>query len=386
VKAMDEIRRRFLLSFRAVALVAGSVLVVTNFAAERYVSAAFVGMAMLTADLGARLARAVRLRLAAGLSTALFTTVLLATVLVGDGISGSAATFFAVMPLFATIAGGTRPGSVALGAVLLTIVILMGLDPRPPPPPPDGTRELVRLVASRAMLTTLVGAMAILLVQGADQLNSELDCARRQAEGAGGAKARLLANCSHDLRTPIHAVQGYTALLAEDAADADRDAELADLDKIEAASRDLLRVIDQVIVLARLEGAPSRPEPRAVDLAAMLRDCAHPDVVTSTDLLPHPPLVDVEALQSLLHHLTQALARLPAARIHVGSPRPGWIRIRGRARFGDLLDGPGSPFEPFRNGALELTLCERLATVLGGRASVEHGGLSFEIPLDRADG
>jgi signal transduction histidine kinase/CheY-like chemotaxis protein len=77
--------------------------------------------------------------------------------------------------------------------------------------------------------------------------------AKEDAESASKVKSAFLANMSHELRTPLNAIIGYSELLAEDAADRSDSAALADLEKIGAAGRHLLGLINEILDLSKIE-------------------------------------------------------------------------------------------------------------------------------------
>ncbi len=77
--------------------------------------------------------------------------------------------------------------------------------------------------------------------------------AKEDAESASKVKSAFLANMSHELRTPLNAIIGYSELLAEDAADRSDSAALADLEKIAAAGRHLLGLINEILDLSKIE-------------------------------------------------------------------------------------------------------------------------------------
>lgn len=83
--------------------------------------------------------------------------------------------------------------------------------------------------------------------------NAELERARQVAEAASEAKSRFLANMSHELRTPLTAIIGYSEMLAEEAPDLGADALLPDLQKIQAAARHQLILINEILDLAKIE-------------------------------------------------------------------------------------------------------------------------------------
>jgi signal transduction histidine kinase len=81
----------------------------------------------------------------------------------------------------------------------------------------------------------------------------ELRLATAEAERAGAAKAEFLAKMSHELRTPLNAVIGYSQILLEDAADEGDAAAAVDLERIHASGHHLLRLINNVLDLSKID-------------------------------------------------------------------------------------------------------------------------------------
>jgi adenylate cyclase len=81
----------------------------------------------------------------------------------------------------------------------------------------------------------------------------ELEEAREQAEQASRIKSQFLASMSHELRTPLNAIIGYSEILQEDVVDLGRDNLVSDLKKIEDAGRHLLRLINDILDLSKVE-------------------------------------------------------------------------------------------------------------------------------------
>ncbi len=76
---------------------------------------------------------------------------------------------------------------------------------------------------------------------------------RDEALEANRAKSTFLANMSHELRTPLNAIIGYSEMLHDDAKTDGLDAYSDDLDKIHAAGRHLLTLINEILDLSKVE-------------------------------------------------------------------------------------------------------------------------------------
>lgn len=81
----------------------------------------------------------------------------------------------------------------------------------------------------------------------------ELEHAMIAASDANQAKSAFLAKMSHELRTPMNAIIGYSEILLEDAEDDEDEATCEDLNKILAAARHLLGLINDVLDLSKIE-------------------------------------------------------------------------------------------------------------------------------------
>jgi signal transduction histidine kinase len=104
---------------------------------------------------------------------------------------------------------------------------------------------------------------------------SELRIATEEAERAGAAKAEFLAKMSHELRTPLNAVIGYSQILLEDAEDEGDDESISDLNKINSAGQHLLKLVNEVLDLSKIEAGKMELDLEETDLAGLLREIAH---------------------------------------------------------------------------------------------------------------
>lgn len=81
--------------------------------------------------------------------------------------------------------------------------------------------------------------------------NEELDDALRIAKAANESKSNFLSNMSHDIRTPMNAVIGYTTLLGREANDPEKVREYTK--KISASGDYLLSLINDVLNMSKIE-------------------------------------------------------------------------------------------------------------------------------------
>ena len=74
-----------------------------------------------------------------------------------------------------------------------------------------------------------------------------------KAETANKAKSQFLANMSHELRTPLNAIIGYSEMMIEEMAAPEQECYVADLEKVRAAGKHLLALINDVLDLSKVE-------------------------------------------------------------------------------------------------------------------------------------
>ncbi|HTL97312.1 MAG TPA: histidine kinase dimerization/phospho-acceptor domain-containing protein, partial [Holophagaceae bacterium] len=102
--------------------------------------------------------------------------------------------------------------------------------------------------------------------------NQELTVAKQKAEDVSRAKSAFLANMSHELRTPLNAIMLYADLLKEQAADSGREAEVSDLDRILGSADHLLRLINDVLDLSKVEAGKMSVASEPLQLAVVVEE------------------------------------------------------------------------------------------------------------------
>ena len=222
-----------------------------------------------------------------------------------------------------------------------------------------------------------------------------------RAEAASAAKDALLANMSHEFRTPLTAILGFADLLADDLDDEQR----AYLTSIGRGANRLMRTLDGVLELAWLESYAADLDVSTQDLAAIVDAAlpAHRPLAVARGLTldvdaPSGPdavhaSVDPVALQRVVELLTDNALRFTDAggvvvMVSANAPEPdapafgeAVIEIvdTGAGMARPFLDVACDPFVQASSGdarthegaGVGLAVARRLTELMGGRLEIE---------------
>ncbi len=100
--------------------------------------------------------------------------------------------------------------------------------------------------------------------------NAQLVDARQAAEQANQTKSRFLAHMSHELRTPLNAIIGFANVMRKKVALDQKNATY--LDRIAANGTHLLKLINNVLDLSRIEAEKTKLHLESFDVAELVRD------------------------------------------------------------------------------------------------------------------
>ena len=184
----------------------------------------------------------------------------------------------------------------------------------------------------------------------------------------------FIANASHELRTPITVISGYLEALIDQA----DDKMIAPLEKIQSQTERMTQILEDLIVLARLESKEWPMYPDIVDLAELLQEIHHDAQVLDDGRHEIILSVDEASIEGSRSELQMAITNLVTNAIRY-TPVGGTIRIfchslRDTIQVGVEDDGIGIPPEHISR------LTERFYRVDSGR-SREAGGTGLGLAI-----
>jgi len=121
--------------------------------------------------------------------------------------------------------------------------------------------------------------------------NRALKEANQRIQEESQHKSEFLSRMSHDLRTPMNAIIGYTHILVRQLEGAVGERQFRNLEDIQTSADNLLGLINEILDLSRIEAGGIELRPEMVDPATLVREC-----ITSVAPLVRP---GVEVIQEL---------------------------------------------------------------------------------------
>ncbi|MGA9574558.1 MAG: ATP-binding protein [Lysobacterales bacterium] len=249
-----------------------------------------------------------------------------------------------------------------------------------------------------AQLATAFNTMAEKLDATMEQAYAE----RQRANEANQAKSGFLANMSHELRTPMNAIIGYSEMILEeieDGAALDPDEVKADLDKIHAAGKHLLGLINEVLDLAKVESGKMGLYNETADLKQLVTDVAatvqpminnYENTLSAEFQLENTEIrTDVTKFRQVLMNLLSNAAKFTRkgkvtikvrrfdengvdhVSISVTDTGIGMTTDQLTKVFDEFTQADESTTRQFGGTGLGLSICKKFAELMGGRIDAE---------------
>jgi len=128
-------------------------------------------------------------------------------------------------------------------------------------------------ILSAAVIFLIVLVLTLRRRSGEEKLLAEQTAALHAAERAGAEKNEFLGNVSHDMRTPLNGILGYTDLALQ----ADDPAAIHDyLGKIRVSGRLLLDLVNDTLTISKIENRKFELHPTVVDYAELVDNVVTP--------------------------------------------------------------------------------------------------------------
>ena len=241
----------------------------------------------------------------------------------------------------------------------------------------------------------------------------ELTKAKDEADRASNAKSEFLAKMSHELRTPLNAVIGYSEILLEDAELDGRGEQISDLQKISAAGKHLLSMVNDILDISKIEAGKMDLFLEDFDLDGFIDEVeitSRPLAAKNTNLLVidrgSTPLGSVHLISTKLRQSVLNLISNAAKFTHNGEitlrirrtrNRDGdWLQIavmdtgvgisleQQKALFSKFTQANPKVASKYGGTGLGLALSQNLCRVMGGDITVQSRlgqGSCFTIHL-----
>ncbi len=276
----------------------------------------------------------------------------------------------------------------------------------------DGTE--IPIEVSLSPVQTAEGMLvsaAIRDITNRKHLEAELREAQAAAEAGSAAKSEFLSSMSHELRTPLNAILGFAQLLHRDKKEPLSERHRDRAAHILKGGEHLLRLIDDILDLSRIEAGGISTSAETVHIAealetarATLEPLAARDGIT---LAISPLPADIETVNADRTRFVQILMNLGSNAIKYNRPNgkvtfsvtygaTGNIRVSVTdTGIGIASENQTKLFQPFQRAGQEtgpiegtgigLVITRRLAELMGGSVgfvSVEGVGSTFwvEVP------
>jgi signal transduction histidine kinase len=148
-------------------------------------------------------------------------------------------------------------------------------------------RRLAREVSAHALSEASLSKLSAVL----EVANRELQARNEELRRASRRKSDFVSHMSHELRTPLNAISGYAELLAEENAGALNADQRRFLGHVRTGSAHLLKLVDDLLDLARIEAGRVVLQFEPVDVGEVV-----PDLIAAVQPLAGSKKIHIENL------------------------------------------------------------------------------------------
>jgi signal transduction histidine kinase len=136
----------------------------------------------------------------------------------------------------------------------------------------DGFNEMLEQIQNRDEVLRRHSQNLALRSAEVSAINARLNVAIQKAEQASKAKSEFLAKMSHEFRTPLNAIIGYSELLKEEMEEIHELSFLTDLDRIHTSAKHLLALINDILDISKIEAGKMEIHLEAFDIRHIVRE------------------------------------------------------------------------------------------------------------------
>jgi signal transduction histidine kinase/ligand-binding sensor domain-containing protein len=164
-----------------------------------------------------------------------------------------------------------------------------------------------------AWMSALGIALTLVFLQGTRIVRRDrhLIEANRQIEETTRNKSEFLRRMSHDLRSPMNAIIGYTRVVLRRGREALDERQVRNLENIETSSGNLLNLINDILDLSRIEAGHVEVNLQPVDMKRLAEECADAlESIVQDDVVLRREFDDVGVINSDPDRLRQVVMNL----------------------------------------------------------------------------
>lgn len=276
----------------------------------------------------------------------------------------------------------------------------------------DGFNEMLQQIQERDEALRHHSESLALRSAEVSAINDQLSAAIAKAEHANKAKSEFLAKMSHEFRTPLNAIIGYSELLREEIEDSQSPENLMDLDRILTAAKHLLALINDILDISKIEAGRMELHLELFDVKQLISEVLSTmrtlvekngnQLLVEYDDCPGAMMSDPLKLRQILLNLIgnagkfthQGKVVLRVSRLmHEGE---NWVRLQvqdtgigiaaedQKKLFQAFAQVDASTTRKYGGTGLGLAITQRFAHMMGGTMHVESvlgQGSTFELRL-----